>query len=173
MFSFMIFLLPIAFIVSILVVLSNISLIRKEGFNFRNMLGILLGVFLCVSSFLPEIMYRALYSATWIDIHNQNGIGLYIYNFVESIIYISITYIECVLIGTIIMGIKSAKHIPKFDKDYIVILGCQIKKDGTLTNLLKGRVDRAIEFSKMQKEKTGKDIIFVPSGGQGEDEVIS
>ncbi len=173
MFSFMIFILPIAFIVSILVIISNISLIKKEGFNFRNMLGILLGAFLCMSSFLPEIMYRALYSATWIDIHNQNGIDLYIYNFAESIIYISITYIECVLIGTIIMGIKSAKHIPKYDKDYIVILGCQIKKDGTLTNLLKGRVDRAIEFSKMQKEKTGKDIIFVPSGGQGEDEVIS
>ena len=71
------------------------------------------------------------------------------------------------------MGIKSAKHIPKFDKDFIIILGCQIKKDGSLTNLLKGRVDRAIEFSKMQKEKTGKDIIFVPSGGKGDDEIIS
>ena len=71
------------------------------------------------------------------------------------------------------MGIKATKHIPKFDKDCIIILGCQIKKDGTLTKLLKGRVDRAIEFSKMQKEKTGKDIIFVPSGGKGNDEVIS
>ena len=48
-----------------------------------------------------------------------------------------------------------------------------IDVDGTLTNLLKGRVDRAIEFGKMQKEKTGKDIIYVPSGGKGIDEVIS
>ena len=114
-----------------------------------------------------------LYSASWIDIHNQNGIGVYVYNFIETTIYVIITYIECILIGTIIMGINAAKYIPKFDKDFILILGCQIKKDGTLTKLLKGRVDRAIEFSKMQKEKTGKDIIFVPSGGKGNDEIMS
>ena len=173
MFSFAILLLPIAFVLSILMIISNISLVRNEGFNIRNILGIILGIFLCFSTILPEIMYNMLYSVTWIDIHNQNGIGLYIYNLVETIIYSVITYIECILIGTIIMGIKSAKRIPKFDKDCIIILGCQIKKDGTLTKLLKGRVDRAIEFSKMQKEKTGKDIIFVPSGGQGADEVTS
>ena len=173
MFSFAIILLPIIFIVSILVILSNISLIRKEGFNVRNMLGIILGIFLCVFTNLPDIMYKVLNNATWIDIHNQNGIGLYIYNLVEAIINITTTYIECILIGTIIMGIKAAKHIPEFDKDAILILGCKIKKDGTLTNLLKGRVDRAIEFSKMQKEKANKDILFVPSGGKGSDEVIS
>lgn len=173
MFSFTTFVLPISFIVSILVIISNISLIRKEGFRVKNILGIILGTVLCFSSMLPEIMYNMLYSATWIDIHNQNGIGVYIYNFIETTLYITITYIECILIGTIIMGIKAAKHIPKFDKDCIIILGCQIKKDGTLTKLLKGRVDRAIEFSKMQKERTGKDIIFVPSGGKGNDEIIS
>ncbi len=173
LFSFTIFLLPVAFVVSILVIMSNISLIRKEGFGIRNILGILLGILLCFTSILPEILYKMLYSATWIDIHNQNGVGVYIYNLTETIIYISITYIECILIGTIIMGIKAARHIPKFDKDCIIILGCQIKKDGKLTKLLKGRVDRAIEFGKMQKEKTGKDIIFVPSGGKGADEIIS
>ena len=67
----------------------------------------------------------------------------------------------------------SAKRIPRFDKDYIIILGCKIRKDGTLTPILKSRVDRAITFSKMQYEATGKDIIFVPSGGKGNDEVIS
>ena len=46
-------------------------------------------------------------------------------------------------------------------------------KDGSLTPLLKGRADRALWFAKYQKDKSGKDIIFVPSGGQGADEVIS
>ena len=173
MFSFAIILLPIAFIVSVLVIISNISLIKKEGFNFRNLLGIVLGIFLCISTMLPDIMYNMLYSAQWIDIHNEQSLGLYIYNFVVSIIFAVVTYIECVLLGTIIVSIKSAKHIPSFDKDCILILGCQIKSDGTLTKLLKNRVDRAIEFSKLQKQKTGKDIIFVPSGGQGSDEIIS
>ena len=171
--SLAVYLFPIAFIVSIFVILSNISLIRKEGFSLRNLLGVLLGGFLCFTTILPEILNRMLYFSTWIDIHNQNGIDLYVFEFIENLIYIGVTYIECVLLGTIILGIKSAKHIPKFDKDFILILGCQIKKDGSLTNLLKGRVDRAIEFSKMQKEKTGKDIVFIPSGGKGNDEIIS
>ena len=54
LFSFTTFLLPIAFVVSILVIISNISLIRKEGFGVRNILGILLGIVLCFSSILPE-----------------------------------------------------------------------------------------------------------------------
>ena len=172
MFSFVTVLLPITVLVSVLVILSNISLIRKEGFSIKNILGIILGLFLCFSSWLPEIMYKMLFTASWIDIHNQNGIGLYIYNFVENTIFIVITYIECILIGTIIMSIKTARHIPKFDKDFIIILGCKLKKDGTLTNLLKGRVDKAIDFGKMQNFETGKDIIFIPSGGKGQDEVI-
>ena len=53
-----------------------------------------------------------------------------------------------------------------------MILGCQIRKDGTLTPLLKGRTDRALEFARMQKEVSGKDIIFVPSGGKGTDEIM-
>ena len=67
----------------------------------------------------------------------------------------------------------TARKIPAFDKDYILILGCQIKKDGTLTNLLKSRADRAVEFAKMQKNTVGKDITFIPSGGKGIDEVIA
>jgi uncharacterized SAM-binding protein YcdF (DUF218 family) len=71
------------------------------------------------------------------------------------------------------MTVKAARRIPSFDRDYIIIHGSQIRKDGTLTKLLQGRADRAIEFAKLQKEATGKDIIFVPSGGKGSDEVIS
>ena len=55
----------------------------------------------------------------------------------------------------------------------ILILGCQIGKDGSLTKLLQGRTDRAIEFAKMQKNRLGRPIVFVPSGGKGSDEIIS
>ena len=47
----------IAFVVSILVILSNITLIRKEGFNLRNILGIVFGILLCFATRLPDIMY--------------------------------------------------------------------------------------------------------------------
>ena len=67
----------------------------------------------------------------------------------------------------------AARHKPNFDKDFVIILGSKIRKDGTLTPILKARVDKAIKFANEQKEKVGKNIIFVPSGGKGKDEIIS
>ena len=125
------------------------------------------GTALCALTVAPSILSDYLQNATWVDVHNESGIARYIEDYIEVSIYILVSYLECIYIGTIAMGIKSAKHIPKFDKDAIIILGSQIKKDGTLTNLLKSRVDRAIEFSKLQKENSNKDIVFVPSGGKG------
>ena len=77
------------------------------------------------------------------------------------------------LIMTLYCNIMAARHKPHLNKDFIIILGAQIKSDGTLTPLLKARVDKAIEFAKKQQEKNGKNIIFIPSGGQGANEIIS
>ncbi len=168
-----ILMLPVAFIVSIFVTINGIILVKKEGFSFKNLLGILLGIFLCVMTIIPEALNIYLQThLDVIDVHNLNGIGYVIQMFVESLIYTIIAYLECILIATIILSVKAAKHIPNFNKDYIIILGCMIAKDGSLTKLLKSRVDRAIEFRNMQKDKTGKSLVFVPSGGQGSDEVI-
>ena len=74
------------------------------------------------------------------------------------------------LTGAVICGIKAAKHTPDLDKDFIIIHGCWFRKDGTLPPLLRDRVEKALSFWKTQKETTGKEAIFVPSGGQGKDE---
>ena len=39
--------------------------------------------------------------------------------------------------------------------------------------MLKGRIDSALAFADRQKEKTGKELCFVTSGGQGADEIVS
>lgn len=171
--SFSIYVLPITFLTFIFVTISNFVLIKKEGMNWRNLLGCILGMFLCIIALIPGVLNYILQTTTIIDVHNQRQIWLYLERFVESEISVIGAYLECILIGTIILSIKAAKHIPKFNKDYIIILGAKMKKDGTLTNLLKERVDRAISFGKLQKEKTGKDIIYVPSGGKGKDEPIA
>ena len=168
-----IYLFPIAFITSILVTISNIILIKKEGTSPKNLLGLFLGIFICLSTIFPEFLYRALFTSNIVDISNLNAPGPYIYAFVETFIYMGTAYLECVLIATIVMGIKSVKTKPNYNKDYIIILGAQIRKDGSLTPLLQGRVDRALDFRKNQLDKTGKDLKFIPSGGKGNDEVIS
>lgn len=77
------------------------------------------------------------------------------------------------LIGAIICGIIAARRQPPYDRDYIIILGCGISRDGSLLPLIRGRVDRAIDFYNKQLAQTGKKAVFVPSGGQGDDEIIS
>ena len=172
-FSFI--LLPICFIVSIFVTISNIILIKKEGFNLRNTLGIMLGLFFCFLTIVPGFIESLMHGSNIIvfDIHNEKGLFVRVVQFLKSSILAIVSYLECVLLGTIILSLKASRHNPNYDKDYVIILGCKIQKDGKLTKLLKGRVDRAIEFATKQKEETGKDIVFIPSGGKGSDEIIS
>lgn len=155
---FLLLIFPLAFILTILVTISNIKLLKKEGKRWNNMLGIILGSFFNIATLTVAILN-----------FSSNNIVLI---FISGILTLTITYIEYMFIGTCILGIICAKHIPKFDKDAIIILGCKIKEDGTLTNLLKARTDTAIKISKMQKEHTNKDIIFIPSGGKGIDEIM-
>jgi vancomycin permeability regulator SanA len=84
-----------------------------------------------------------------------------------------IAYLECLFLSTTVSTFLASKYKIKHNQDYIIILGCAIRKDGSLTPLLKNRVDAAVEFEKDQFEETGKHAIFVPSGGQGSDEIIS
>lgn len=170
-FSYLLF--PIALITFILVTISNIILLKKEGKSLKNLLGLFLGIFICLLTLLPDYVYEIILKSHSIDIYNLNIIGPYLYDFVEASVYLIVAYLECILIGTIVIALKSVKKKVEYNKDYMIILGCQIKKDGTLTPLLKGRVDKAIEFRNKQLNSTGKDLIFIPSGGQGSDEVIS
>lgn len=85
----------------------------------------------------------------------------------------TLSYLYTLIIATLYCNIKAANHIPKYDKDFIIILGSKINNDGSLTPLLKGRVDRAIDFANKQYENTKKKIVYIPSGGKGKDEIIS
>ena len=172
--DFVMYTLPLVLLTTIIVTASNIKLIIKEGASWRNLLGLFLGLTLGLGSILPFFLSNFFYYHQHvIQVQNEKGLARYIVSFFEEGIASIVTYFECILLGTIITSLKAARHIPEFNKDYIVINGCQIRKDGTLTKLLQSRVDRAIEFSKMQFAKTGKPVIFVPSGGKGNDEVIS
>lgn len=166
---------PIAFVLSILVSISNVQLMRREGRNWRNMLGFLLGLLLCFGTLFPNLLseYLQRSSSAIIDVHNMGGWAYYAEAFSRSAVLTIVSYLECILAATIVLSLRAAKHVPAFDKDYMLILGCQIRKDGTVTPLLRGRADRALVFAAMQRDAAGKALTFVPSGGQGADEVVS
>ncbi len=153
---------PIMMLLSFLLAISNIWLIRHEGYRPMNMLGVA-------------------FAAVWF-IGAVLTIGAIFFNFVWKIPFYSemlipliyiVGYFECMFISTVACSYLATKYKIPCDRDYIIILGCSIRKDGTPTPLLKARVDSAVEFGKKQFEKTGKHAVFVPSGGQGSDEVVS
>lgn len=157
----------------IMVTISNIELLRKEGKSWRNLLGAILGIVMTIACMMPMIIGEFFQTTNLIDVHNWRGTGRFVGMFVENFFGFVVAYLNCILLGTIILSIMAARHVPAFDKDYVIIHGCMIRKDGTLTKLLQSRADRALEFDGMQKKATGKELIFVPSGGKGEDEIIS
>lgn len=146
--------------------ISNLSLIRHEGFRNRNLFGILISLVLFVGSFLCVIA----------ALRNPNSVGISPEEIRDSVIRTVISsafvYFECILYSTMICTQYAARHTPKYNQDFIVILGCRTRKDGTPFPLLRGRIDKAIEFYKAQLEKTGLQAAFIPSGGQGRDEVM-
>ena len=165
--EFVILTLPFIIALAIYSIISNIVLINREGKSLKNVLGIFISFLAIFGLFGSQTIYMLISKVI-------RGNNLYLARRVIDIfINSTLVYFYSILLATLYCNIKASRHIPKYDKDYVIILGCMIKKDGTLTPLLKSRVDKAIEFSQKQKQITGKDIIFIPSGGKGSDEIIS
>ena len=155
---------PVVLVFSAGLCFSNIALIRHEGLRPVNLLGIILSVLLIgVAVFLCFFDYAVSGSIDEIRWHDL------ICSFIRTV-YL---YVECMLIGTFIANAIAARAQPALDRDYLIILGCAIQKDGTPTPLLAKRIDRAIDFYKKQKSETGKELLFITSGGKGDDETLS
>ena len=159
--------LPCIIILSFYSIITNIILIRKEGFSPTKLLGVILGFLSIIGICGSQTLY---YVITKLLVGTEKQ---FIKFTLDVCINATLSYLYTLIIATLYCNIKAATHTPKYDKDFIIILGAKINNDGTLTPLLKGRVDKAIEFGKKQYEATKKKIIYVPSGGKGHDEVMA
>ena len=144
--------------------ISNLFLIRHEGRRFVNLLGIILS-FLMIGG--EEFLLRY-------DSYLAGSGDRYMLHALLSNLFAAVyLYFECMLVGAIVADVIAARYEPEPDRDFLIILGCGIRKDGSPSPLLRGRIDRALAFGKKQKEQTGKDLTYITSGGQGPDEVVS
>ena len=159
--------LPCIIILSIYSMITNIVLIKKEGFDPKKMLGVFVGFLALIGLGGTQALYYIIDNAL-------NGTeSQFIKYSLDICVNASLSYLYTLMIATLYCNIKAAKHTPTYDKDYMIILGSRIREDGTLTPLLKGRVDKAIDFGKKQYDLSKKKIIYIPSGGKGGDEVIA
>lgn len=159
--------LPLLIIFAVFLSVSNISLIRHEGFRRNNLFGLLISAILAAGSLFCIVLLVAFPNST--SNYSKDIAGSVIRAGISS----SFVYFEFLLLATQICMQYAAKHEPKYNQDFIMILGCKVRKDGTPPPLLRGRIDRALEFYKNQTENSELTPCFIPSGGQGPDEVIS
>ena len=162
--NYMIISLPFVLAFSIALFISNISLIRHETRRIQNFLGMILAV-LMLAGEAVVIGFGFYLSGSQLEVM--------IYDTVIHFLAALYLYFECMLIGSIVAGMMTAFYRPDTDADYMIILGCRVGPDGKPYPLLRGRIDKALEFYHRQLKETGKALFFVPSGGKDSDESVS
>lgn len=153
---------PLILCFAVAMAASNVALLRHEHPRLQNGLGLLISGLLVLGEAVGWYLFTRDFSGSdWeyrLDSALQNT---------YATVFI---YCQCMLTGAVICGAKAARHVPGYGKDFIIILGCWFRSDGSLPPLLRGRVDRALAFWRDQKAATGKEAFFIPSGGQGKNE---
>ena len=162
--SYMIYSLPFLVVFCAALCVSNAALLRHEGRRLINVLGVFLS-FLILAGAAFLLRFDAY---VW-----GSRMEVMLHDLVANVFASVYLYFECMLIGTIVADAIAADYEPEKNKDFLIVLGCGLKPDGTPTPLLRGRLDRALAFSEQQKAETGKEPVFVTSGGKGSDEPVS
>ena len=145
-------------IVPFFLMFNGIEVMKKEGRSLKHALPLLLGIVILLGEimvFLTVISGSMEMPRLWLSLCLFGG---------ASIFYGSLVFLSFVLYTLVIQIVPHTR-----DFDYVAILGCALKKDGTPGNLLKSRLDKAVRV--YRRDKTPPYLI--PSGGRGADEVCS
>lgn len=160
--------------ICVLLGISNVELIRHEGFRLHNALSLLVAGLYGGGTMAVYLIADKLYESIFVPLGlSTNPVFIVLSTVILLFLLLVLCYFECILAGTGILGWIAARAVPAYDKDYIIILGCSIDKRGGLLPLLRGRVNRAVRFAWEQEIATGKALRYVPSGGQGPNEIMS
>lgn len=143
----------------VLLILSNLVLLIREGFRLRNLLALLAG-------FL-EIL--GLHVAFALNCMPSLWIGDLFIDVLADMLYIFCT---SVFFGLACTAFVYTRQRPSLDRDYALVLGCAVFGE-RVPPLLASRIDRAIAFIDKQVKATGKRPLLVLSGGRGPGEDIS
>lgn len=150
--------LPVAAVVmSVMYIRDGVIAIRKEGLSLPSVLSIA----------FPIVLWAGIAFIVYVLVFSTNASNLLMF------FALFLTMAEALVLFTffaLYLYSLLYRMVPKkVDCNYIIIHGAGLMDDGTLTPLLKGRTDKAMEAW----EKGGRNAMLICSGGQGADEVRS
>ena len=155
-------LIPLAILYSLLGVLllwNAWTVWRRESHTLGNMLTLFLGILIII--ILPII-----WSVDGKLLSNQ-AVGLYV-TLVEPVIL----YLVFWFLAFITSFILTRLYRPKYNQEYIIVLGAGLLNGKEVSPLLASRIQIALDFANKQYAKTGHYPWLIFSGGQGGDEKL-
>ncbi|WP_396022029.1 YdcF family protein [Bombilactobacillus thymidiniphilus] len=142
-----------------LLLLWNASIVwRRESHSLTNELTLLLGLGVLL---LP--MLRLISKKLFPDL----GLNLYTHLLLPIIFYVLFW-----LLAFITSFLITRLYKPKYNQEYIIVLGAGLLNGTEISPLLASRLDIALEFANKQIQKNGYSPIIICSGGQGSDESL-
>jgi uncharacterized SAM-binding protein YcdF (DUF218 family) len=153
----------------VFLIANGIVMMKREGHALANLLALLLGIVLLIGELALFLWSFLIWIAPQIGLESVSemlaGRGAPLLVF----LWVSAAYITAVFVSFMLycMFLQLLPH--RRDFDYVVIHGAGLRKDGTVTKLLAGRCDKAIQIYRKDATKP----ILIPSGGKGNDEVQS
>lgn len=152
MLVFLLLISPAVFIITLIT--KGVKLIKREGLSLKNLLSLVLGLFLLLFPMLSSLYIKYLgENMFFMTIYR---IGMFVFS-----------YIIIVVMAYTISSFINSIHFRKKNLDYVVVLGSGLNKD-KVTPLLAGRINKGIEV--YNKNKNSK---LIMSGGKGTDEIIA
>lgn len=142
---------------SLLLMVDGVLVLKREGFSLTHLQPIVWSLFILAGDYAWYLNCFSGYSGSLTEVALQ----VFMMNIV---LYVPLALGGFVLYSFTYRRLKKPTNCP-----YVIVLGCSIRKDGTVTPLLKGRLDAAIRWY----EQGNKQARFIVSGGQGKNEVIS
>ncbi len=132
--------------------------IKKESHSLANLLTLLLALFL--TFFLIYDYFIAQQLPGWLT------------SFLSCLPLIML-YFFVVFYNFLTVSVLYQFNHPRYNQDYIIVLGAGLLGGERVSPLLARRIDKAIAFYRLQLKAKKKQAKLVMSGGQGPDEKIS
>ncbi|MGG5304252.1 hypothetical protein IGJ83_002083 [Enterococcus pernyi] len=145
------------YILVVFLIWNGIIVLKRESRSLANLLTLLLGIALTL--YLIATVFLINYLPTWINVLLSGIAVILIYLFIVFYNFMTVSFLY-------------QFNRPRYNQNYIIVLGAGLINGERVSPLLAKRIDKAIAFYWAQSHATLNPPILLMSGGQGADEKL-
>ncbi|MGG5339361.1 hypothetical protein IGJ48_002059 [Enterococcus pernyi] len=145
------------YILVVFLIWNGIIVLKRESRSLANLLTLLLGIALTL--YLIATVFLINYLPAWINVLLSGIAVILIYLFIVFYNFMTVSFLY-------------QFNRPRYNQNYIIVLGAGLINGKRVSPLLAKRIDKAIAFYWAQSHATLNPPILLMSGGQGADEKL-